>query len=578
MLQWGPSLLFFSYGILFTIGCTSFQKPYKSFSETPNILLNSVAEHDFYVLRSDIYSMKGHWLKAQMDLERALEIKSHPKLQVRHALILAHRGQYNVAEKNLFKILKHSKNKKNIEAQLVYGEILALQNKSQKSIEAYKEVLKHDPKNYKAIVFLGAIYSQLDKTKTAKFYFKKLRQVEEQKHLAGYYLGRLRQQEKKFSNSERFFKECLNFKPDFTACIFSLVDSLSYQKKIKEAIHKVRHFIELNPNSDRAYTKLYDLYIENEDFSKAFQQLVQLERFEPRNRHIKMQIALHLIEKQDLDKALLKLNDILSLSPKFGQAYYLISNIYTQKGNFKKSYSYFLKIPKNQPIYIEASIQRAREIENSKGSKSALRFLKTVKSPKHDVRTPLYIALLQSQLGHIKKSIHILRQVVKNNMKNTQILYYLGHLEGETGQWIPAISRMKQVVQLDPNHSDALNYIAYYYANNKIQLEEAYKMSKKSLLIKPNESHYLDTLGWICFQMGRYKEAQAYLEEAYELHPKEAIIAEHLAMVYSKNGLLDKARQIYLTLIKRGIGDKKKIQRQINSIFEEKKEISLGEK
>ena len=439
-------------------------------------------------------------------------------------------------------------------------------------------MLKHDPKSYKAIIFLGAIYSQINKIKTAEFYFKKLRQIDEKEHLAGYYLGRLKQQEKKFSSSERYFKECLDFKSDFTDCIFSLVDSLLHQKKAKTAILKVTDFIKKNPNSDRAYAKLYDLYLEVKDHSKAFQQLVQLERFEPRNRHIKMQIALHLIEKQKLDKALVKLKDVLKLSPRFGQAYYLISTIYTQKGDLEKSNSYFSKIPKNQPIYIEASIQKAREIEISKGTKATLKFLKKIKSSKHDVRVSLYIAILQSKLGRIKKSIQILRRTIRVNPDNTQVLYYLGHLEGETKQWAQAISRIKRVIQLEPNNSDALNYLAYYYANNKIQLKDAYKMSKKSLLIKPHDGHYLDTLGWTCFQMGRYKEAQVHLEEAYELFPKEVIIAEHLAAVYSKNGLLDKAKQVYLSLIKRGIGDKKKIQRQVNSLSERKGSYSLDRK
>ena len=123
------------YTLLFSTACVSIKNPHKKNLNTHNILLNSNAQRDFLVLRSDLHSMKGNWLKAQVDLERALEIMSHPKLKTRHALILAHRGQYSAAEEELFEILKDSKNKKNVEAQLAYGEILALQNKSKKSIK-----------------------------------------------------------------------------------------------------------------------------------------------------------------------------------------------------------------------------------------------------------------------------------------------------------------------------------------------------------------------------------------------------------------------------------------------------------
>ncbi len=551
--------------ILVHLGCNSIPSKIGK-DKSQNIGLSDKAQKDYLVLKADMHSMNGDWLQAQMDLETAILIEPSGELQLRHALILAQRGQLEDSEKKLIELFKFPEMEKNIEAYLALGEVLALQNKAQESLIAYKKVISLDPNNYKALIFLGAIYSQTKDYTNAKLFFNKLKNVEEQKHLAGYYLGRLEQQEEKFKESEKYFETCLILKSDFTDCIFSLVESLTLQKKNAQAIVKLNEFIEINPDSDRAFAKLYDLYLEEGNQEKAFQQLVQLERFEPQNRFIKMQMALHLAEQNENELAIQKLNEVSELSPDFGKTYFLLSTIYQRQGDAKKAKFYYSKISKKQPVYIEASIQRAKDIENSKGSKLALNFLKTVDNSTYDSRVYLYIAILQNKLGLAADSISTLRKVVLRNPNDVQVLYFLGHLEGEDGQMGRAILNIKRVIQLEPEHSDALNYLAFYYAENNILLDEAEKLVLKALQIKPDDGHYSDTLGWVYFRKGQFELAQKYLETAYKLFPEEAVIAEHLAAVYNAVGYNDKALQVK----EKGMGELEKIKRQINSISNQK--------
>lgn len=547
------------------LGCASVNSKTSSHQQQ-RLNLNQKAQRDYLVLTADMHSMNGDWLKAQMALEAAISLEPSGELQLRHALILAQKGQLDEAEKKLHDVFLYSEMQKNTEAHLALGEVFALQNKVEESLKSYQKVLSIEPDNFKALIFLGAIYSQVKQYEKARTYFKKLNHLPEHKHLSGYYLGRLEQQLEKYTQSEKYFESCLEIKPDFIDCIFSLVESLTLQKHNKKAAEKLESFIEQNPDSDRAFAKLYDIYIELEDQEKAFQQLVQLERFEPQNRFIKMQMALHLVEKNENQEAIDKLKEVVELSPDFGKTYFLLSTIYERQGDSKQAKFYYSKIPKDQPIYIEASIQRAKDIESQEGIKSALKFLKSVNNSLEDTRIHLYIAILQNKLGLNDQSISTLRKVADKNPNDTQVLYYLGHLEGESGQMGRAILNMKRVIQLDSEHSEALNYLAFYYAENKIMLDEAEKYALKALKIKPDDGHYSDTLGWIYFQKGQLELAQKYLELAYKLHPEEPVIAEHLATVYSVKGLNDKAKQVYTILIEKGLGDREKLKRQINSI------------
>lgn len=562
--------IIFGLGMVWSLsGCVTLVAQNDQASKS-GVSLNSKAERDYLVLRADMHSMSGDWLKAQMDLEAAIQIEPSGELQLRHALILAQKGQLEESEKKLREVLKFPEMKKNTEAYLALGEVQALQNNVEASLDSYKKVLSIEPLNYKAIIFLGAIFSQVKDLDQARNYFKKLDSIDEHKHLSGYYLGRLEQQIENYKKSEKYFEKCLVIKPDFTDCIFSLVESLTLQKSNQRAVEKLESFIEQNPDSDRAFAKLYDLYLEQNNQAKAYQQLVQLERFEPQNRFIKMQMALHMIEKNEYEPAIKKLNEVVELSPDFGKTYFLLSTIYDRLGDLKKSKYYYAKIPKNQPVYIEASIQRAKDIEDGDGLKQALKFLKSVDNSLSDTRVDLYIAILQNKLGQSSQSISTLRKVATKNPNDVQVLYFLGHLEGEAGQMGRAILNMKRVIQLDSEHSDALNYLAFYYAENKIMLDTAEQYALKALKIKPDDGHYTDTLGWIYYQKGQFELAQKYLEIAYKLHPEEPVIAEHLAAVYSVKGLNDKARQVYTNLINKGLGDREKLKRQINSVSSQK--------
>src|SRR5206468_823794 len=73
----------------------------------------------------------------------------------------------------------------------------------------------------------------------------------------------------------------------------------------------------------------------------------------------------------------------------------------------------------------------------------------------------------------------------------------------------------------------------YLYAEQGKNLEKAEAMIRKALKEEPDNSAYLDSLGWVLFKRGKVKEALDPLEKAVT-HPSgaDATIHEHLGDVY----------------------------------------------
>jgi len=129
------------------------------------------------------------------------------------------------------------------------------------------------------------------------------------------------------------------------------------------------------------------------------------------------------------------------------------------------------------------------------------------------------------------------------NDEETQ--FYLGVIYDKAGLYEESIKAMQAVLKINPQNADALNYIGYTYADRGINLDEAEKIIKKALALKPNDGYIMDSLGWVYYKKGQYEKAAKELEKAVKYAPQDPVIAEHLGDAYLKNNLPKKAIEMY---------------------------------
>ena len=64
-------------------------------------------------------------------------------------------------------------------------------------------------------------------------------------------------------------------------------------------------------------------------------------------------------------------------------------------------------------------------------------------------------------------------------------------------------------------------------------------------MLKPNDGYITDSLGWVYYKKGNYKQALIELEKAVQLSPQDPVICEHLGDAYLKNNEPGKATEQY---------------------------------
>ena len=69
-------------------------------------------------------------------------------------------------------------------------------------------------------------------------------------------------------------------------------------------------------------------------------------------------------------------------------------------------------------------------------------------------------------------------------------------------------------------------------------------MIDKALGANPNRPTYLDTKGWVLFQLGRYNDAIIILEKAYNHFRRDSEVGMHYIKCLEKLGRTEEANKI----------------------------------
>lgn len=110
-------------------------------------------------------------------------------------------------------------------------------------------------------------------------------------------------------------------------------------------------------------------------------------------------------------------------------------------------------------------------------------------------------------------------------------------------------AQYQAIIAAYPAEPLPLNNLAYNWAVANTNLPQALKLSEQALILARKKSYtdeqtamLLDTLGWVQYRQGDFKNAAQNLEQAAALLPRESETRYHLGMVYAAQGKPDAAR------------------------------------
>lgn len=438
----------------------------------------------------------------------------------------------------------------NIDAHMLLGGLYSGLKMFEPARGQFEAVLKLQPDHPEAAIYMGALLAEDRRYEEAIKYFEGLTQskVFKETEKAHYYIGRVRSEQgsQYYDEAERAFSKALEIRPEYPEAAIALSMVLQSKGEAKESEALLRSYQEkFGPEREMA-RQLSHYYLEKEDYEKALEQLEALDGFERDNLNIKIQIALILIEQKKYELAAQRLEDVLMQAPESDKVRYYLGAVYEEMKRSDLALLHYKKIPSGSSYFADASIHTAHLLKTSDRIAAAQEVIEQAIKDQDDIPSLYaYLATLLDEQKKYQKAVAMLTDAVDKFPTNTQLRFFLGTMYDRIGKPNDTIAQMNKVLEQDKDHIQALNYLAYTYAELGRNLEEAFDLAKRALVLQPTDGYILDTLGWIHFKRGENEDAIRYLEAAYKAKPDESIIAEHLGDAYLRHQMWQKAQKMY---------------------------------
>jgi tetratricopeptide (TPR) repeat protein len=520
---------------------------------------------DYHFALGEAYSLEGRSEKAVEEFRLALVYDA--KAALIHMRLAAEYIKLGLVSEALEQArVAVEKEPDNRDAHLLMGGLLSALKIYDSALKEYSEILRIDPMDLEAPLYIGAIYAEQKKYPLAQSYFRRLgdRVDFKNRHLALYYLGRSFVEEgleKHGLKAERAFLAAIKVQPKFDEAVLALGKLYVDSKQETKALILWSNYQKNYGPSSRLAEPLAQLYVQKLDFMRAYEQFEILLANRPDDIGIQFRMALILIEQKKYTEARDRLQEILEQEPTSDRVRFYLGAVYEELKDYDNALENLVQMPASSNYYQESMIHASYLSKLKNRPDQAARIISQAIESRPDIQPfySFYVALLEEQKKH-SEALVVLGKATQLFPKQTEFHFALGSTYDRLGDKENTVKSMLAVLEIDANHIQALNYLAYTYAEQNIKLDEAEKMVRRALQMQPNDGYILDTLGWVLHKQGNHGEAVKVLEAAYRSQNQESIIAEHLGDAYFSYQLYEKARQMYIRAVEVGLAPEKLLQ------------------
>lgn len=490
------------------------------------------SETRYHFMTADLHSQKGDFKQAIHHFNKALLHEPQSlQLRVRVAIELIRMKKLDKARKEALWI--QQMHPQEIDGHLLLAELDYIEGRYDEALAMTQKLLSKHKKEAKLFEFMALIYKVKKDFKKSLSFFKKLvahsknkiTQARAYSHIASLY------QTMGFrKKAEKAFKKSLKLQPEKQETVFSYYAFLEEGGRGQEATELLSHF-----QSQYTPVKLFaGILVEKHamegKYEEAIQQLHEMIRVLPNNKtlllkeiELLLKISKHFLAKRKISELLKKTKD--------KELHFYLGVVNEELKKYKQAVLNFSKVPESSRHYARARRKGAKiSYIHLKDADKALYWLgeAILHSPKDVQSYSLYSRILEEKKG-LKEAISFLKESVS---LIPDLSFYLGDLYYKSKDFSKSIFHFNKVIEKNPHHILALNYLAYVHIDADQDLEKGHELAHKALSLDPENPYILDTVGWSFFKKKQYPKALTFLEKAYALLPQNSDILIHLAEAY----------------------------------------------
>jgi tetratricopeptide (TPR) repeat protein len=321
------------------------------------------------------------------------------------------------------------------------------------------------------------------------------------------------------------FKRAAEHAGDDPAILKEVADYYAASQQLKEAIPLYLRVLELQPDDANAREKLATGFVLTNQRDKAVEMLEQIIKEHP-EKYQPYDLLAQVLDEEA--RSLQRANRTDEAKAKFAKV----------AVNYEQS---LLINPNHAGTYVRLAELLLGPLRDADRAVKLLGDARRRFSGAPEIVYYLAIAqreAKQSQqaVATFEEALHEAQLEEDDDFVNAKFYFNYGAAAEQAGLYDKATDLLRKSIALDPDNSaEACNYLGYMWADHNMNLDEAETMIRRALQSDPNNTSYLDSLGWVEFRKGQYDRALDNLLRAAKTAEREdPVVFEHIGDTYLK--------------------------------------------
>jgi len=368
---------------------------------------------------------------------------------------------------------------------------------------------------------------------------------------------------KKYVSATYQLRRALKASPEFVEAWSELANIYTIQKKISKATKAYDALIALKPDIQEPWLSAVRFYIQHGQADKA----LAITRQVPNAYAFLLTTATFMIEAGAFTEAKELVNQLQTLYPDEPDiAFFQAAIAFNHEKNSKKTLEYLKTIPTDAQYYLQAINLHVHILIIENKLQDALDLLEQARDalPESKSLVQLEIQLLIFQEKY-PEALEFLEENKEIYQDTVTWLYTKGSLYHAMKKPKKALATMEELILINPNYYQALNYIGYTLADEKIDLPRALILLSKAAELAPHSAYILDSLAWAEFRNNEIPKSLETIRRAIALpDAKEATIWEHYGDIAHAAGEKTEATQAWKKALTLKPANAEQLQEKLN--------------
>jgi len=324
--------------------------------------------------------------------------------------------------------------------------------------------------------------------------------------------------------------------------------ALAFEKQgdVEKTLTWMEKILKKQPDKDEWHLIYARLLVDVERYEEAIIQFEDLLTSQPDNEDFLYALGMLSLQTKKLRTAKKYFNTLAQYEEHIDTAHFYLAQIAELEGNQEKAMSEYKKVSLESTDYLSAQARISMILVKQKQLDKAIEHLHSVETADDEDALKLiqFEAELLTDQKQYERAMSVYNKALKSMPNNLDLLYMRGLLAEKMDRLNQVEQDFRRVLEIDPNHVQAINALGYTLADRTDRYEAAHELIKKALDLRPDDYYILDSMGWVLYRLGDHTKAIEYLRKA-ESKKHDPEIAAHLGEVLWHSGDHQAAKAVW---------------------------------